>query len=91
MYRGNTIASPLVRQHRTATLQSAIPAPANAVDVVRDFTTAKRDGESNLKEFVEERVYSKHMSVQDCIKRHSSLTFIIVSANNIIKVLKVEK
>ena len=48
-------ASPTLR-----TLQSGIPA---STELIRDFTTAKQDGESKLKAFMDERVYSKEKSM----------------------------
>ncbi len=66
-------ASPTLR-----TLQSAIPAPP---ELVRDFKTAKRDGESKLKTFMDGRVYSKDKSLHYRIKRSSRLTFANIPAN----------
>ena len=60
-------ASPTLR-----TLQSAIPAPP---ELIRDFNTAQQDGESRLKAFMDERIYSKQKSIHDRIKRNSRLTF----------------
>ncbi|XP_028404399.1 uncharacterized protein LOC114527028 [Dendronephthya gigantea] len=60
-------ASPNLR-----TLQSAIPA---APEVIRDFKSAKLDGELKLGELMKERVYSKEKSINDRIKRNSRLTF----------------
>ena len=60
-------ASPTLR-----TLQSAIPAPP---ELIRDFNTAQQDGESRLKAFMDERIYSKQKSIHDHIKRNSRLTF----------------
>ena len=57
------LASPNLR-----TLQSAILAPP---ELIRDFFTAKKDGESKLKAFMDERIYSKEKSLHDRIKRVS--------------------
>ena len=46
-----------------------------------DFTTAKADGESKLKECIDERVYSKKKSLHNAIKRNSRLTFAKASSN----------
>lgn len=62
------IASHLTRHH----LQSAIPAPP---ELIHDFNTAKQNGESMLKTFMDERIYSKQKSLYDRIKRNSSLRF----------------
>lgn len=69
-------------------LQSAIPAPT---EIIRDFMTAKQDGESKLKEFMDERVYSKKKSIHDRIKRHTSLTFAKAPASKTGEVLKVKQ
>ena len=53
-------------------LQSAIPAPP---ELIRDFQTAREDGELRLETFLEERVYTKERSLHDRVKRNSRLTF----------------
>ena len=60
-------ASPALR-----TLQSAIPATP---ELIRDFKKAKQDRETQLKVFMDERIYSKEKSNHDHIKRNSRLTF----------------
>ena len=60
-------ASPTLR-----TLQYAIPAPTA---LIRYFNAAKKDGESQLKAFMDERIYSKEKSIHDQIKRNSRLPF----------------
>ena len=60
-------ASPALR-----TLQSAIPATP---ELIRDFKKAKQYGETQLKVFMDERIYSKEKSNHDHIKRNSRLTF----------------
>ena len=60
-------ASPTLR-----TLQSAIPATP---ELIRDSKKAKQDGETQLKIFMNERIYSKEKSIFDRIKRNSSLSF----------------
>ena len=54
------------------TLQSAIPA---APEGIRDFESAKQDGETKLKELMGEPLYSKEKSINDRIKNNSRLTF----------------
>ena len=54
------------------TLQSAIPATP---EFIRDFKKAKQDGETQLKVFMDERIYLKEKSNYDHIKRNSCLTF----------------
>ena len=54
------------------TLQSAIPATP---ELIRDFKKAKQDGGTQLKVFMDERIYSKEKSNHDHIKRNSCLTF----------------
>ena len=76
-------ASPNLR-----TLQSAIPA---STELVHDFATAKADGESKLKEFMDERVYSKKKSLHDRIKRNSRLTFAKASSNRTSEASKVKQ
>ena len=61
------LASPALR-----TLQSAIPA---TLELIRDFKKAKQDGETQLKVFMDEHIYSKEKSNHDHIKRNSRLTF----------------
>ena len=60
-------ASPALR-----TLQSPIPA---SPELIRDFSTARQDGESKLKSFLDERIYAKEKSLYDRIKRSCRLTF----------------
>ena len=60
-------ASPTLR-----TLQSAIPA---SPELIRDFKTAKQDGESKLNTFMDEHVYAKERSLYDPIKHRKQLTF----------------
>ena len=60
-------ASPALR-----TLQSAIPATP---ELIQDFKKAKQDGETQLKIFMDERIYSKEKSIHDRIKRNSRLAF----------------
>ena len=76
-------ASPNLR-----TLQSAIPA---STELVHDFATAKADGELKLKEFMDERVYSKKKSLHDRIKRNSRLTFAKSSSNRTSEASKVKQ
>ena len=76
-------ASPNLR-----TLQSAIPA---STELVHDFATAKADGKSKLKEFMDERVYSKKKSLHDRIKRNSRLTFAKASSNRTSEASKVKQ
>ncbi|CAB3976667.1 Hypothetical predicted protein [Paramuricea clavata] len=77
------VSSPNLR-----TLQSAIPAPT---EMIRDFQTAKQDGETKLKEFMDECVYSKEKSLYDRIKRHSRLTFAKAPTTKTGEVLKVKQ
>ena len=60
-------ASPTLR-----TLQSAILA---SPELIRDFKTAKQDGESKLNTFMDEHVYAKERSLYDPIKHRKRLTF----------------
>ena len=53
-------------------LQSAIPATP---ELIQDFKKAKQDGETQLKVFMDEHIYSKEKSIHNCIKRNSRLTF----------------
>lgn len=76
-------ASPNLR-----TLQSAIPP---STELVHDFATAKADGESKLKEFMDERVYSKKKSLHDRIKCNSRLTFAKASSNRTSEASKVKQ
>jgi hypothetical protein len=69
-------------------LQSAIPA---STELVHDFMTAKADGETKLKEFMDERVYSKKKSLHDRIKRNSRLTFAKALSNKTGEASKVKQ
>ena len=55
------------------TLQSAIPA---SPELIRDFSTARQDGESKLQSSMDNRLYAKEKSPYDRIKHSCRLTFV---------------
>ena len=55
------------------TLQSAIPA---SPELIRDFSTARQDGESKLQSSLDNRLYAKEKSPYDRIKHSCRLTFV---------------
>ena len=53
-------------------MQLAIPA---TLELIQDFKKAKQGGETQLKFFMDELIYSKEKSIHDCIKWNSHLLF----------------
>ena len=55
------------KNHSLRTLQSGIHAPK---ELIKDFKTAKSDGENQLCYFLEERVFSKDISLYSRILKN---------------------
>ena len=60
-------------RHLQHCAQSAIPA---SPELIRDFSTARQDGESKLQSSLDNRLYAKEKSPYDRIKHSCRLTFV---------------